>query len=78
MIPEHQYYQFQTSDYSIPYVTYNQVALAHTKEDFENFKEWMRGQTGLLLDGDEFGIYVWDYQRWLRQGKHTQQGKDWD
>jgi hypothetical protein len=79
MIYEHQYYQFQTGDRSVPYVTYNQVELAHSKKDFENFKEWMRGQTGLLLEGNEFGIYSWDYERWLRQNRQrSQRSGDWD
>ena len=61
------------------YVTFDMVREAHTKQEAEDFGEWMGGQTcGVTPDG-ESAIYSWDYTRWLNQGKMTEQcGHDWD
>ena len=46
-------------------------------EDLKVLREWMAGQTGPLI-GNKIGIYQWDLERWLSQGKKTEQGPDWD
>lgn len=55
------------------FVTMKQVKQYHSESELENFAQWMNGQTCGVA-----GIYSSDYERWLRQGKRTQQGKDWD
>lgn len=47
------------------------------KEDSEILAKWMFGQTCPVIDGKS-GIYSWDLERWLEQGKKTEQGADWD
>lgn len=60
-------------------VTFKMVEKAHTKKEYENFCAWMGGQTCGTMANGESGIYSWDYERWLRQGKKTDQNKeDWD
>ena len=60
-------------------VTYLQVAEAHSEDEIEALNEWMHGQTCLLdEETGEPAIYAWDYERWLRQGKQTEQDSDWD
>lgn len=50
----------------------------HSESDVEKFNKWMTGQTCCVLLSGEIGIYSWDYERWLRQGRKTEQGSDWD
>ncbi|KKN99071.1 hypothetical protein LCGC14_0143180 [marine sediment metagenome] len=61
------------------YVTSEMVKKAHTEQEAKDFHEWMGGQTcGMTPDG-EMAIYSWDYERWCRQGKRTEQcSYDWD
>lgn len=59
-------------------VTDELVQKYHTPEDVSKFNKWMRGQTSLCMSDGKAGIYSWDYERWLSQGKKTQQGEDWD
>jgi hypothetical protein len=77
MIDKQQYVRHKKGAFQ--YVTSDMVATAHTPEEYENFIKWMRGQT-IAFGNDEktSAIYVWDYERWFRQGCKTEQGKDWD
>jgi hypothetical protein len=61
------------------YVTMKMIESAHTPEKFENFIKWIAHQTvGVTPDG-ESAIYVWEYERWVRQGHMTEQcSHDWD
>jgi heme/copper-type cytochrome/quinol oxidase subunit 2 len=60
-------------------VTFEQVKTAHTPEEYDDFCQWMNGQTSGRMDNGVSAIFGWDYLRWLRQGKKTQQNKeDWD
>jgi hypothetical protein len=59
------------------YVTVEQLRESHTKEEFIDFFKWFRGQTGGVVDG-KCVVYIEDYERWLKSGKPTEQGIDWD
>jgi len=60
-------------------VTIELVRKYHTQREIEHFCDWISGQTTIMLDDGESGIYVDDYERWLRQGKkHRQNSGDWD
>lgn len=75
MIPGNKY----ISDQGMKVVTINLVKQYHTKSEFENFNKWISGQTGLMMSNGDFGIYVSDYERWMNQGKLTEQlSHDWD
>lgn len=41
----------------------------HTPEDLAVFTEWYSGQTGLMMEDGTMGIYICDYERWIREGK---------
>ena len=73
MIPKINYY----NDETFSYITEKLFKTHHSEEDWKVFVEWMRGQTCSEVNG-ETAIYSWDYERWLRQGKKTEQGADWD
>lgn len=75
--------RISTSEYIMAYgeypvVTYDMVKKVHTKEECEHFAEWMYGQTCMGLEDGRAGIYADDYERWLRQGKKTEQAENWD
>jgi len=59
------------------YITMELFDKHHTKEEREIFLDWMSGQTCSSVDG-VCAIYSWDYERWIRQGKKSEQGIDWD
>ena len=73
-------------------VTPQMIRKHHTDDEVERFDKWIDGQTCTMLersdvpDPDNYpegepicGVYVWDYERWLRQGKLTNQlSHDWD
>ena len=63
----------------ILFVTMELIEKFHSTEEVERFKTWMGGQTcGVLSDGTG-GIYSWDYERWIREGKLTEQlPQTWD
>jgi hypothetical protein len=48
------------------------------KKEFADFCSFMRGQTMLVRDDGDGGVYTWDFDRWVRQGRKTEQGLDWD
>lgn len=61
------------------YVTYAQVQKCHTPEECRRFCKWMNGQTTMSLKNGETGVYVCDYERWLREGCKIEQNADtWD
>jgi len=63
----------------ISYVTYAQIEIYHSPEECRAFCKWMNGQTAMLLKSGETGIYTWDYERWLGEGRKTEQNPDtWD
>lgn len=63
----------------VRFVTMKSVEKHHTEEEVKTFKEWMTGQTGVLASDGTCGIYVYDYKRWIRQGKLKDQlPGDWD
>ena len=73
MIPNTHYYVAE----QFTYITKQLFLAYHSKEEWEVFNYWMRGQTGSLVNG-EVVTYSWDYERWVRQGKKKDQGTDWD
>lgn len=61
------------------YITFAQVEKHHSPEECRVFRKWMGGQTVVGLKNGRSGIYTWDYERWLREGKKTEQNADtWD
>lgn len=63
----------------IYYFTLAQVKKYHTPEEYRHFCKWMNGQTSMMLKSGETGVYTWDYERWLKEGKKTEQNADtWD
>ncbi len=76
-IPTEEYGLELESD--ISYITYAQVEKYHSPEECRHFCRWMHGQTVMGLKSGESGIYTWDYERWLREGRKTEQNTDtWD
>lgn len=74
-IPKTNYYE--TKDKEFTYITKRLFLAYHSEAEWIIFAQWMRGQTTGLVDG-EAAIYSWDYERWVNQGKQTEQGSDWD
>lgn len=61
------------------YITFAQIREYHTKQESEHFYKWMRGQTAMFLKSGHTGVYTSDYERWLREGKKTEQNPHtWD
>lgn len=60
-------------------VTMQLIRLHHTSGEVENFAKWFSGQTGIVLDDGEHGIYRYDYERWVgQQCLDHQLPHDWD
>jgi hypothetical protein len=60
------------------YITDELLKEYHTEGEIKNFDKWITGQTCALIDG-KCAIYSWDYERWVGQGKKTDQNvEDWD
>ena len=74
MIPKKNYYILAGVG---PVITKNIFLAHHSQVDWNIFMEFMRGQTCTSV-GNEMAIYSWDYERWLREGKKTSQGENWD
>ena len=73
-IPKSEY--INTGEFT--YNTYELFMAHHTQQDWEVFIKWMNGQTSPYIPG-EVAIFSWDYERWVRQGKKTNQNADdWD
>ncbi len=64
-IPEKEYVLSQ----GIEVITGELFKKYHTEEDEKVFSEWFHGQTGLAMEDGTMGVYVSDYERWLREGK---------
>jgi hypothetical protein len=62
----------------IKFITKAMLDEHHSAEEVKRFSKWFEGQTGMVNKSGELGIYVWDYERWLRDRKPTEQGSDWD
>ncbi len=78
MIPQSEY---KTAPGIGSYITFDQIKKYHSAQESDDFIEWMSGQTCSGVYENETwvsAIYVDDYERWLRQGKQTEQGADWD
>lgn len=74
-IPIEEYYQNEDGQF----VTHGQIIAYHTEKESKKFQKWMGGQTVMDLKGGEEGIHICDYERWLREGKKTEQNVDtWD
>jgi len=63
---------------NIHYVTMSMIREAHTHKEASAFAEWINGQTMMVASNGDMAIYSWDYERWIDQGKQTEQGIDWD
>lgn len=61
------------------YPSLEEIQARHTADELEAFYDFMCGQTAPILDSGESGVYSWDYERWLSQGKRNHQlSGDWD
>lgn len=61
------------------FVTQELLERFHSKEEIETFDEWFSGQTGIITKDGTLGIYIHDYERWVSQGKMSnQRSDDWD
>lgn len=65
MIPPFLYRTDKAS--GIQYVTYAQIAEFHGVIDAARFDKWFTGQTGIITENGDTGIYVFDYERWAKQ-----------
>ena len=41
----------------------NDIKKELTKKEYKSFKEFMRGQTVMIVDNDQL-VYKWDFDRW--------------
>ncbi len=57
-----------------PHFAWREIELHAPPEELEKLDKWMRGQTMTLRDDGDVGIYIWDFERWLNQGKKMKQG----
>ena len=62
------------SEDNIPNVPNKLLRAVLTKTAYTSLSKFMRGQTGLIRDDGDLGIYLWDFERWLvhynRRGKY--------
>ncbi|MCH8057582.1 MAG: hypothetical protein IIB78_06925 [Proteobacteria bacterium] len=74
-IPENEYRE----EDGIKFVTKELIVKYHTTQEVKTFYEWFCGQTGLLAKDGSLGVYVWDYERWLEEGRlDNQLSHNWD
>ncbi len=64
-IPKKEYVE----SYGVKVVTWGLFEKHHTPKDLKAFSEWFSGQTGQVMKDGTMGIYAYDYERWLREGK---------
>jgi len=62
----------------VAHFAWRDIKLHAPPEEFNKLCEWMVGQTMIQRDDGDTGVYVWDFERWLHQGRKTAQGADWD
>lgn len=62
----------------VPHYRWDDITDSLDSDEVSRFNDWMAGQTCCESPGGGAGVYRWDYERWVRQGKKTEQGKDWD
>lgn len=66
-------------EHDISCVTEELLEKYHTANEVNSFNKWFTGQTGMVMSDGSLGIYVHDYERWIRQGRLTEQlPSDWD
>jgi hypothetical protein len=61
VIPQSEYLREQ----DIPYITSQLLKKYHTDAECKAFAKWFYGQTGIITEAGELGVYTWDYERWL-------------
>lgn len=76
MIPKSEYITVPDCPYQV--ITWDLVKRYHTKYDISRFNSFMTGQTSMVMEDGKSGIYVHDYEKWLKQGKKRVQDPDWD
>lgn len=64
-IPKDEY----KKEHKTPFITKALLDKYHTPKEVKAFGIWFTGQTGLITSEGEYGIYTWDYERWLEEGK---------
>lgn len=62
----------------VPHYRWPDIEATLTPREKTTFRRWMAGQTCLLREDGTTGVYKWDWERWVAQGKKPEQGKDWD
>lgn len=74
-IPKNEYRE----ESGIQFVTKELIVKYHTTQEVKTFNLWFCGQTGIVAKNGSLGVYVWDYERWLREGKlDNQLPRNWD
>lgn len=56
------------------FVTDTLIKKYHSADEYSRFDKWMRGKTMVVLQDGSYGIYSWDYEKWLDQGKPSYVG----
>ena len=62
----------------LPHYSMKQIEELAPPGEWDRLCVWTEGQTMCLSPDGSSGIYKWDFDRWLRQGKKTEQGANWD
>lgn len=62
----------------VPHYRWEEIQATLSDREKTAFRRWMAGQTCLLCEDGTSGVYQWDWDRWVSQGKKSEQGKDWD
>ena len=63
----------------VPHYARRDINAAAPPEEAARFWHWMRGQTVTLRPDGDTGVYQWDFERWVRQGRREEQASiDWD
>lgn len=53
-------------DKDISYINTKYLRAILTKKAYKSLSKFMYGQTGILTDDGQFGIYLWDFEKWMR------------
>ena len=65
--------------YGMKCVSINTIKAKHSAEEFDKFDQWYTGQTGVVGPDSELFVYSHDYERWIHEGKKTEQDPEtWD
>jgi hypothetical protein len=68
----------QVGDVPIHHIRWTDIEEHAPPDELESLSKWLFGQTMLMCDDGTAGIYTHDFDRWVRQGRNTEQGSDWD